>query len=282
MASALVGAMQTVGYVTGAVLIAGAFVLGQFTLILIALGIVELATAAGTFLFVREGKVAKSRQGRTWWSIARSAWGTDILRERSFTYLLLSRLLFLGGVNVFLNFNLYFLQRSLGLDTEQTGVWIAVVGIATGVTTALATIPAGLISNRVGRKPLIYTACVVGSFGLAVAGLAPTPQVLVLGVVLLGIAAGTFLAVDWALMTDIIPKASSGRFMGISNIAVGLAGPVALLLAGPIMDAVGGATGSGEGPRAAFLAGIALFALGALLLRPVDPRPRESLDGVVA
>jgi MFS family permease len=282
MASALVGAMQTVGYVTGAVLIAAAFVLGQFTLILIALGIVELATAAGTFLFVREGKVAKSREGRSWWSIARSAWGTDILRERSFTYLLLSRLLFLGGVNVFLNFNLYFLQRSLGFNAEQTGLWIAVVGIATGVTTALATIPSGLISNRVGRKPLIYAACAIGSLGLAVAGLAQTPQMLVLGVVLLGIGSGTFLAVDWALMTDIIPKASSGRFMGISNIAVGLAGPVALLLAGPVMDAVGGPTGSGEGPRAAFLAGIALFALGALFLRPVDPRPRETLDPVTA
>ena len=276
LASALVGAMQTVGFVTGAVLISIAFYLGQFTLILIALGVVEFATAAGTFLFVREGKVAKRRDGRSWLSIARSAWGTDILRERSFTFLLASRLLFLAGVNVFLGFNLYFLQRSLGLDDADVGLWIAIIGIATGVTTALSTIPAGLLSNRVGRKPLIYVACGVGGVGLAVAGLAPSPPILVVGVVLIGIASGTFLAVDWALMTDIIPKASSGRFMGISNLAVGLAGPVAGLLAGPIMDAVGGPAATGDGPRAAFLAGIALFGLGALFLRPVDPRPRET------
>jgi len=156
------------------------------------------------------------------------------------------------------------------------GLWIAIVGIATGVTTAVATIPAGLVSNRVGRKPLIYLACAVGGLGLAVAGLAPTPQILVAGVILIGVASGTFLAVDWALMTDIIPKASSGRFMGISNLAVGLAGPVAALLAGPIMDAVGGPAATGEGPRAAFLSGIVLFGLGALFLYPVDPRPRES------
>jgi MFS family permease len=276
MASALVGAMQTVGFITGAVLISVAFTLGQFTLILIVLGIVEVATAAGTFLFVREGKVAKSREGRSWWAIARSAWGTDILRERSFTFLLISRLLFLAGVNVFLGYNLYFLQRSLGFGDAEVGLWIAIVGIATGVTTAIATIPAGLVSNRVGRKPLIYLACAVGGLGLAVAGLAPTPQILVAGVILIGVASGTFLAVDWALMTDIIPKASSGRFMGISNLAVGLAGPVAALLAGPIMDAVGGPAATGEGPRAAFLSGIVLFALGALFLYPVDPRPRES------
>jgi len=275
LASALVGAMQTVGFVTGAVLIAIAFAFGQFTLMLIALGVVELATAAGTFLFVREGNVAKPRAGRSWMSIARTAWGTDILRERSFTFLLLSRLFFLAGVNVFLGFNLYFLQRSLGFGDAEAGFWIAVIGVATGVTTAVATIPSGLVSNRVGRKPLIYLACAVGAVGLAVAATAGTPEVLVAGVILLGIAAGTFLAVDWALMTDIIPKASSGRFMGISNLAVGLAGPIAGLLAGPIMDAVGGPTATGAGPRAAFLAGIVLFALGAVFLRPVDPRPRE-------
>jgi hypothetical protein len=56
---------------------------------------------------------------------------------------------------------------------------------------------------------------------------------------------------------------------------VGLAGPVAALVAGPIIDAVGGPAETGDGPRAAFVAGVALFALAAVFLRPVDPRPRE-------
>jgi MFS family permease len=275
LASALVGAMQTIGFVSGAILIAVAFSFGQFTLILILLGVLELATAVATAVFVREGSVAKPRNGRSWVAIGRSAWGTDILRERSFTFLLLSRLLFLGGTNVFLSFNLYFLNRSLGFDDSDAAFWIAVIGIATGVTTALATIPSGIVSNRVGRKPLIYVACAVGALGLAVCGIAPTAPVLIVGVILIGVATGTFLAVDWALMTDIIPKASSGRFMGISNLAVAMAGTVALLVGGPIMDAVGGPQATGDGPRAAFLAGIALFALAAVFLRPVDPTPRE-------
>jgi MFS family permease len=275
LASALVGAMQTVGFVTGAVLISLAFSLGQFTVFLILLGVVELATAAGTFLFVREGKAAKPRHGRSWLAIGRSAWGTDILKERNFTFLLISRLMFLAGVNVFLGFNVLFLGRSLGFGDDQKGLWIAIVGVVVGVTTAIATLPSGVASNRFGRKPMIYIACIVGALGLGIAGIAPGPEILVLGVVLLGIASGTFLAVDWALMTDIIPKASSGRFMGISNLAVGLAGPVAALLAGPIIDAVGGTAETGDGPRAAFLAGTLLFVLAAVFLRPVDQRPRE-------
>ena len=275
LASALVGAMQTVGFVTGAVLISLAFRFGQFTVFLILLGVVELATAAGTFLFVREGKTAKPRRGKSWLAIGRSAWGTDLLKERNFVFLLISRLFFLAGVNVFLGFNVFFLGRSLGFGADDKGLWIAIVGVIVGVTTAVATLPSGIASNRFGRKPMIYIACVVGAVGLGVAGLAPSPQILLLGVVLLGIASGTFLAVDWALMTDIIPKASSGRFMGISNLAVGLAGPVAALIGGPVMDRVGGIAESGDGPRAAFLAGTFMFVAAAAFLWPVDPRPRE-------
>jgi MFS family permease len=47
-----------------------------------------------------------------------------------------------------------------------------------------------------------------------------------------------FLGVDWALMTDIIPKAESGRYMGISNIAVAGAGPIGAAVGGLITFAV--------------------------------------------
>ena len=48
-------------------------------------------------------------------------------------------------------------------------------------------------------------------------------------------------------MTDIIPKASSGRYMGISNVATACAGPVALLTGGTLMDIVGGPYEAGSG-----------------------------------
>ena len=98
------------------------------------------------------------------------------------------------------------------------------------------------------------------------------------GIVLIAVAAGAFLAVDWALMTDLVPKASSGRYMGIGNVATACAAPVGLLLAGPVMDFVGGPTNDGSGPRAAFGVAVGMFALGALLLRPVVERRRRRSD----
>ena len=282
LASALIGAMQTIGFVLGNGIVAYAAVTGDYTIPLIVIGLVELATAVGTLVWVREGTAAKPRNGRSWISIARSAWGLDILRERSFVFLVLSRLMFIAGINVLLGFYVLFVTRVFGFNDDQKALWITVIGAVVAVFTAMATIPSGILSNRVGRKPLIYLAAAVGSVGLGVAALAPSPEVLLIGATLIGIGSGTFLAVDWALMTDIIPKASSGRFMGISNLAVGLAGPVAALVAGPIIDIVGGRAETGDGPRAAFLAGIAFFIGAAVFLRPVDPRPRESPSASIA
>ena len=274
-ASALVGLMQTLGFVLGTLIITFAVVNGEYLIPLLVLGLIELATAIGTIVFVREGRGARDRKGRSWSAIARSAWATDILQEKSFVNLVLSRLLFLAGTNMLLGFYLIFMSQTLGIPRAEQGLWINVTGGAMAVMTMLATIPSARISDRIGRKPVIYAACAVGGVALAVLGLAPTIEVFVVGAVLMGIATGTFLAVDWALMTDIIPKAASGRYMGISNIAVASAGPLASVIGGVMLFVVGGEARLPEGPRSAYLVTIAVFVLSAFFLRRVDARPRE-------
>jgi MFS family permease len=76
-------------------------------------------------------------------------------------------------------------------------------------------------------------------------------------------------------MTDIIPKASSGRYMGLSNVATASAGVLALAVGGTLMDVVGGPTLDGSGPRAALWLAVVLMGVGALLLWPVDERRRD-------
>ena len=140
----------------------------------------------------------------------------------------------------------------------------------------MATIPAARLSQRLGRKRVIYGACAVGALGMTIAALAPTPPVLVVGAILVGVGAGSFLAVDWALMTDIIPKASSGRYMGISNVATATNGVVSTFAGGLIIDAFVrlGTPEVGAAHRRSCSAPVWL-AIGALLLRPVDERRRE-------
>lgn len=77
-------------------------------------------------------------------------------------------------------------------------------------------------------------------------------------------------------MTDIIPKASSGRYMGISNVATATSGIFAVMTGGLLMDAVNRAADYGQGPRFAFGLAVLYFALGAVLLRPVVEPARDA------
>ena len=116
------------------------------------------------------------------------------------------------------------------------------------------------------------SATAIGAAGLLTAAVAPTVPVAFVGAALMGIGTGSFLAVDWALMTDIIPKASSGRYMGISNVATASAGVLAIAIGGGlIMDRLPLETG----PRAAMLFGAVSYGIGALLLGPVQERRRD-------
>jgi MFS-type transporter involved in bile tolerance (Atg22 family) len=274
LASALVGVMSVLGVIGGQALASTGYLLGtegqpDFTIPTIAIGLIELATALGTLKWVQEGRAPRDRAGRSWVQIAGEAWGTDILRERSFVWLVASRLLFLMGVGTIYNLNVLYLDRSLGLTDAEKGFWVPLTSVVIGLAILVSTIPAARLSERIGRKRVIYGSCALGGLGMALLTVAPGVLVAEVGILLVAVGAGAFLAVDWALMTDIIPKAASGRYMGMSNVATASSGALALVVGGTILDTVA------AGPRAAMAVGIGFYLLAALLLRPVDERRRE-------
>jgi Na+/melibiose symporter-like transporter len=118
MASGMVGLMQIAGNVTGYGLVALAVRLNAMPIALLAVAVIELASMASVVLRVGKGLPPRPRRGRSWATIAREAWATDILRERSYVWLLFSRLLFLGGGALLVNFVLIFLSRALDMDKK--------------------------------------------------------------------------------------------------------------------------------------------------------------------
>ena len=85
-------------------------------------------------------------------------------------------------------------------------------------------------------------------------------------------------------MTDIIPKAQSGRYMGISNIAVAGAGPIGSAVGGLITFAVAlfiadRVVAADIGYRALFLVMALELGLGALALRRVREPVRAGSRG---
>jgi MFS family permease len=276
LASALVGLFQVLGNVAGFGIGAAAVATDNFFLGTMALGALEVVTMLSVVWRVNEGRTARPREGKSWVAIGKEAWGLDILAQRSFLWLVASRWFVLMGANMLVNFALFYLAQTFALKQDETGLPnIALLG-ATVLGNVVSVIPAARASDRIGRKPVIYAACALGGLGMAVVAVAPVIPVAIVGAGLFGAGSGMFLAVDWALMTDIIPKASSGRYMGISNVATATAGIFAVMTGGLLMDATNAAMGYGSGPRFALGLAVIYYVLGALFLRPVvEPRSRR-------
>ena len=272
LASGLMGLMLVLGRIAGVGIGTVGIVTDSLWLATVALGVVEVATMVVLVRSVHEGTAAPPRPG-SWWQIARSAWGTDILRERNVLWLLLVRLLFLGAI-ASTSYGLVYFGRTHGLDDDDSAATLLIATVIVGVTTAAAAVPGGRLSDRFGRKPMIYVACVVAAIGLAGVALAPTPVLAVAAFFPFGIGAGIFLSVDWALMTDVIPKETTGRYMGILNAGTAAAGPVYLITAGVTLDAFSRLE-DGLGPRAAMMVAAAFLLLAGVALTRVDPRRRE-------
>jgi MFS family permease len=273
-ASGAVGVMRVTGLVAGAfIMLSVGKYLNLWGLALLIIGLLEFSMAAATFLRVSNGPPGRPREGRAWRSIAMEAWGTDVLRERSFLLTTTVRLLFLIGTGIFVNVSVYYIEDSQGqLDDFWGTFWWGAALVTVLLGTVVAALPAARISNRTGRKPVIWVAAMVAGIGLVIIAIAPTPMLAMPGLLLMGVGSGAYLAVDWALMTEVIPLAASGRYMGLANIANSISGPIGLIVGGPIMDALTRAGHIDIGPRVAIGLGVFALAGASLVLTGVHPR----------
>lgn len=272
-ASMLIGVMKPTGLITGALIMAGLGIgLGLWGPALILIGIIELTLAALTFRFVQNGPPGRPREGRTWRSIAGEAWGTDVLRERSFLLMTSVRFLVLMGTGIFYNIQLWYLEDTLGYaDEERAALTIAGSGLGL-VAAVVAATTATPLSDRSGRKPVIWVAVAVAATGLGIIATAQTIELALVGVALMGAGTGAYLAVDWALMTEVIPLATTGRFMGLANVANSMATPVGLVFAGITIDYFTKAGNAAMGPRVGVALGIPMLIAAGIVLVGVRPR----------
>jgi MFS family permease len=277
-ASGLMGLMIVLGSIVGVgIAMTGLQEGGSLFAATLALGAVEIVAMLIVVTRVHEGTTGPKRT-MSWLRVAKSAWGADILREKSVLWLLLVRLLFLGAAAAATSLGLYYFQRTHGLSQAEASQFVFWATVIVAGMSGLASLPGARLSDRYGRKPIIYVGMALTATGLLGLAVAPTPYLAVALFVPAGIGIGAFLSVDWALMTDVIPKHTSARYMGILNAGTAMATPVFLIVGGLTMDAIGRATNDPSapgGPVAAIYVAIGFLVLAALALHQVDARRRE-------
>jgi MFS family permease len=155
-----------------------------------------------------------------------------------------------------------FSEAFLVLRAQNVGLPIMlapVVLVAMNIVYALAAYPAGVISDRIGRKAVL--AAGMGLLIAACLALAWLPSIhgVALGVVLWGLHMGLTQGLLAALVADTAPAERRGTAYGFFNLVAGLATLAASIIAGVLWDMAG--------PQGTFLAGagFALVALAGLL-----------------
>ncbi|GAB1645772.1 MFS transporter [Krasilnikovia sp. MM14-A1259] len=167
-----------------------------------------------------------------WWAVFRDhpdfmwAWGTRFLVQ-------------LGNALGTL-YLLYFLTDRVRLADPETGLLIMILLYTLGmVATAVV---GGRLSDRLGRrKPFVVWSGAVIAVAALLLAIRPTWGAALAGSVLLGAGYGVYLAVDTALITQVLPAATDrAKDLGVINIATAAPQVLGPALAAPLVTHLGG------------------------------------------
>lgn len=162
---------------------------------------------------------------------------------RDFGWVFVARFLVTTGNYVALFYLFYFLRDRIGLADPDGGV-LVLTGIYAACVVATA-VAAGVVSDRSGRRRGYVAASSAGvAVACAVMAAAGGFAVVVAAAVLLGLSWGVFMAVDQALINEVLPSAERrGRDVGVMNLAVAGPNTLAPLLAAAALGVLGGYPG---------------------------------------
>ena len=193
----------------------------------------------------------------------------DVRANRDFILFLVSRLLIFMAFTTLQTFALYFFMDVVGVANPATAMArFSIVAVA-GMLAAVY--PAGRLSDRVGRRPIVVTSGLLGALGISLIFLFQhSPMLIMLCGGLVGISFGAFVSTNWALATDLVAKGEEARYLGLTNLAT--AGGAALArLIGPVIDFFN-AYSSGLGYQVMLLACFIYFVVGSLLVTKIKLR----------
>ena len=139
--------------------------------------------------------------------------------------------------------------------TGYSPMWVGFAIGAYGLTQACLQIPAGMFSDKFGRKPIIYGGLVIFAIGSLIAGMSDSVYGVTAGRAIQG--AGAIASAILALAADVTREEQRPKTMGMIGISIGVAFAVAMVL-GPMLAPLIGLHGLFFITAAGALSGIAI------------------------
>ena len=183
------------------------------------------------------------KAGKPAWSLRQFA-GTFYVSPRQspdFAWAFASRFMFVLAYAFLVSYQAYYLLNKLGISKADVPQQIFVATLAQSAVIVAASLTGGRLSDRTGRRKIfVLTASIVYGMALFVIAGASGFNGFLAGMAIGGLGFGVYVAVDLALVVDVLhDKNSAAKDLGVFNIAGALPFSIAPAIA-PVILAIGG------------------------------------------
>ncbi len=212
-AGGLKSAFDVGGAMLGFVLLGALIGVGEPLLAGVALAVVLVIGFAVSWLLAGRGSPpvdAVEARGET---------GSALLR------VVAARFLFLLGIYAVGRFLLLFVADRFGLTPDAAAAEAGMALASLALVTVAASLPAGWLADRVGRRALMVGGGLVGGAGIALLPAADSMVALIAAGSLMAIGSAAFGSASWAMLADLSPPPRAGGALGLANL--GTAGAAA-------------------------------------------------------
>ena len=235
-ASGIMGALGVIGFAIGTALGASMHSLG-FQSTYAILSSITCATAFITLVSMSEPSSVDSEvKVASWGQFLRDV--VNPFKVHDFKYVFFTRLLVQMGVFTVQEYLNYFVGDILLLPGYTASKETAILFIPIGISAFFAAVIIGGWSDRIGKRKsfLIWAAAVISVLTFVV-GFVDNFYVVVVIVSFFGVAMGVFQALDYALVCDILPDATTyARDIGVWHISVMLPQLIAAPVGGLVLS----------------------------------------------
>jgi MFS family permease len=166
-------------------------------------------------------------------------------KSPDFGWAFVSRFLFVLAYAFLITYQVYYLLEKIGSAEDDVPHQVFLGTLTQSVVLVAASLVGGRLSDRTGRRKIFVAgASMVYGSALFVVAIATSFDGFLVGMAIAGLGFGIYMAVDLALVADVLPdKDSTAKDLGVLNIAGALPFSVAPAVAPAILAIGGGSYG---------------------------------------
>ncbi|MBT2447669.1 MFS transporter [Streptomyces sp. ISL-43] len=234
------GVSQIVGILVGTAL---ATVAGGITAGYLACAAFSVLAAVPYVLMRRDRVLAPAARPAFRWRTFLAGFWIDPRRHPDFGWAWLTRFLMNLSYSISTMYLLYYLTDAVRYEGDA-GTGVLILTALNALTLLCTVVIGGIRSDRSGRrKSYVIRSGLVIAAATVLLAVWQTWTGAVVASLILGLGFGVYTAVDFALLTDVLPTAEDrGRDLGVINIANALPQVLAPVIAAPVVTHLGGYT----------------------------------------